>query len=379
MDLGLSDEQRMLQEMVRDVCTDRFPLEALRRLESDEDGLDRGFWNSLIELGLPGIAVAERHGGHGLGLLECALVHEQFGYHLAQSPHLASSLLAAAFIEEAADKVLSDALLPGIADGSRLVSIAWAEPHRGDGVDKLCASATPDGNGFRLSGSKHFVPFASVAHDIIVLCRGADKDDLAAFAVSCEDDGVTWRRQQTMAEEPYFTMDFDNVPVPQGRAFGAGEDVRSAWQSAQARAMVCIAASATGAARRIHEISTAYAKEREAFGKPIGAFQAIAHYLADAIVEIEGSATLVRHAAWVCDQGRPFALDAAVAKLQACDTFRRASALGIQVHGGLGYTVEADPQLFFRRAKQWQVLNGGRPWLIDEIARLSEPAEKPGV
>ena len=123
MDLGLSDEQRMLQDMVRDLCEDRFPLTALRRLESDEDGLDRDFWNALADQGLCGISISEAHGGHGLGLLECALVHEQFGYHLAQSPHLASSVLAASFIEAAGDDSLSAALLPGIADGSRELAL----------------------------------------------------------------------------------------------------------------------------------------------------------------------------------------------------------------------------------------------------------------
>ena len=379
MDLGLSDEQRMLQDMVRDLCEDRFPLTALRRLESDEDGLDRDFWHALADQGLCGISIAEAHGGHGLGLLECALVHEQFGYHLAQSPHLVSSVLAASFIEAAGGASLSAALLPGIADGSRIVAIASSEAGRGEDLSDQQAVLRRDAKGVRISGTKHFVSFASIADDLIVFGREKQSGRMLALAVSPGSDGITLRRQQTMASEPCFEVQFEDVFVPSERVFADGADATEAWRAAMSKACVVIAAAATGAARRIHEISTAYAKEREAFGKPIGAFQAIAHYLADAIVEIEGARVLYRNAAWMHDEARPYALEAAIAKLQACNIFRRASALGIQVHGGLGYPTEADPQLFYRRAKQWQILNGSEAWLTEEISRLDASGGYAGV
>src|SRR5690606_20784333 len=153
------------------------------------------------------------------------------------------------------------------------------------------------------------------------------------------------------------TVTFDGVALTAAQVLAGGADISLPWRDTMFAALVPLAARAVGAARHIHDISVAYARERQAFGRPIGGFQAIAHDLAEAAVAIEGCRTLVHQAAWLHDRGRPFQAIAAMAKLQACSMFRRVSALGVQVHGGIGYTVEADPQLFYRRAKQWQILD----------------------
>ena len=135
-----------------------------------------------------------------------------------------------------------------------------------------------------------------------------------------------------------------------------------------AQQLLSLASYAIGAAERVHEISVEYAKYRRAFGRAIGGFQSIAHYLAEMAVAIEGARTLVYEAAWCKDENRGYQHLAAMAKLQACDVFCRAAAVAIQVHGGLGYTTEADPQLFYRRAKQLELMHGGADWLEKKIA-----------
>ncbi|MGJ8536431.1 MAG: acyl-CoA dehydrogenase family protein [Parasphingopyxis sp.] len=379
MELGLSEEQTLLQDMVRQLCEDRFPLETLRQVEVDPDGFPRAFWQELCELGVPGIAIAEQYGGLEMGLFETALVHEQLGRHLAPTPHFVSSILAAQFLARAGDEAACSRWLPSIADASRIVSVASEEPGAGFDITRLSTVFERKGDRLCLNGSKHFVPFATVADQILVIGRFAETGATAAAIIPRDTAGISVRRQANLATEPYFSVTFSEVVVAEENLIGGGADIAAAWRGAMYRALIVLAAQAVGAARRIHEISTDYAKEREAFGRPIGGFQSIAHYLADALVEIEGCQTLVHQAGWLHDNDRAFEVAAAIAKLQACAMFRKVSALGIQVHGGMGYTTEADPQLFFRRAKQWQLLNWDDAYLEEQIARLTIDGEAADV
>lgn len=370
MELGLSEEQTLLQEMVRQLCEDRFPLETLRQVEADPDGFPRAFWRDLCELGVPGIAIAENFGGLAMGLFETALVHEQLGRHLVPTPHFISSILAAQILAKSGDEAACTRWLPGVADASLVVSVASAEPGISAHIDRVSTVFERSGETVRITGAKYFVHFATIADQLLVIGRVRDTGVIAAAIVPREAQGVAIRSQKNLATEPYFHVAFDDVVVPYECLINGGADITPAWHAAMYRGLVVLAAQAVGAARRIHEISTAYAKEREAFGRPIGGFQSIAHYLADALVEIEGCQTLVHQAGWLHDNDRAFEAAAAIAKLQACAMFRQISALGIQVHGGMGYTTDADPQLFFRRAKQWQLLNWDATYLEDQIACL---------
>ncbi len=375
MELGLSEEQTLLQDMVRQLCEDRFPFEALRQVEKSPDGLPRAFWQDLCELGVPGIAIAEQFGGLAMGLFETALIHEQLSRHLAPTPHFISSILAAQILARSDDEAACSRWLPRIADASLIVSVASAEPNISADITRVSTVFERSGNAVRINGTKYFVPFATVADQLLVIGHYLETGGIAAAIVPREAPGISIRAQANLATEPYFHVAFNDVVVPNEGLINGGADITATWHGAMYRGLVVLAAQAVGAARRIHEISTAYAKEREAFGRPIGGFQSIAHYLADALVEIEGCQTLFHQAGWLHDNGRAFEAAAAIAKLQACAMFRKVSALGIQVHGGLGYTIEADPQLFFRRAKQWQLLNWDDAYLEDQIARLTIDGE----
>jgi hypothetical protein len=133
-----------------------------------------------------------------------------------------------------------------------------------------------------------------------------------------------------------------------------------AWEEAMTRSIVALAAQAIGAAEAIHAMATDYSKQRVQFGKPIGSFQAIAHYLADMIVKIEGAKVLVYQAAWAIDNNKPYAKLSRASQVASVQCFRDASAIGVQIHGGFGFTSEGDPQLYFRRAKHWQMTTGIR-------------------
>jgi alkylation response protein AidB-like acyl-CoA dehydrogenase len=325
-------------------------------------------WRSLVELGITGLQIAEEHGGLGLGALDAVVVYEQFGRALAPSPHHISSVLAAALLAAAGSGAQCARWLPALASGGAVASVASLEPGGDYERGGVQLSARRDGDHWLLNGAKHFVPYAAVADVLIVLARC--EAAVVALLVDPAAAGVTRRLQSTLAGEPLYALHFDAVRVPAADALHEGGDVWPHWQRAMFAGAIPWAARAVGAAARVHEISVAYAKVREAFGRPIGGFQALAHYLADVLVAVEGARTLVYQAAWARDSGRPCECLAAMAKLQACAVFRYAAAVAVQVHGGLGYTREADPQLFFRRAKQWQSLHWDERCLEEKIADL---------
>ncbi|MAZ86735.1 MAG: acyl-CoA dehydrogenase, partial [Cellvibrionaceae bacterium] len=212
----------------------------------------------------------------------------------------------------------------------------------------------------------------NTAEAILLLARDASGSILGLMLprewIDSVGSALDCHYQINHAQDALFKIRFNDCLVPVQYLLNDGKCLWSQWQLSMARGLIPLAAYAVGAAERVNEISLEYAQYRKAFGRPIGGFQAIAHYLADSTVAVDGASTLVHQAAWSCDQGHDFQPLAMMAKLQACETFRRAAALCIQVHGGIGYTTEADPQLFFRRAKQMQTLHYDSTTLERRIA-----------
>ncbi len=376
MDLGFSEEQVMLRDMTRKICEEMMPLTVLREHEGAEPGYSTEFWRQLGELGLTGIAIDERYDGMGLGAVESAIVAEELGRALAVSPYLGSSLLAASLIERAGSEPQKAEWLAAIARGARVFSIAASEPGNRADKEGITASIQRIEGSVVLTGAKQLVPFAASADTLLVLARleGAAGQVVAVVVERASlDNGVAdgtveMAYQANHAKDPLYGITFHNFHLPGGQLLGEGRCVWSSWEMALAQHMLALGSYAIGAAERVQGISVEYAKYRHAFGRAIGGFQSIAHYLADMEVAIEGARTLVYQAAWYRDESRPYRHLAAMAKLQACDVLCRVAAVAIQVHGGLGYTTEADPQLFYRRAKQLELTHCGPDWLEKQIA-----------
>ena len=218
------------------------------------------------------------------------------------------------------------------------------------------ANATEDADGFVLNGVKWHVPFASAATAMNVLARTGDGDrDVDLFVVDAGAAGVTMNQQLTIASDTQYEVTFSDVRVPASARIGAAGSGWETWHETMLDGIVMLAAQAVGGARYALDITVQYAKDREQFDKPLGAFQAIAHYLADAVTAVDGAETLVYEAAWARANGRPIDRLAPMAKLFACKTYRDVTATAQQIFGGVGFTLEYDIQLYFRRAKQLQV------------------------
>lgn len=364
MDLDFSEEQVMLRDTAKGICEEYVTSASIRELESDERGYSEPFWQQLAELGIAGLNVPEAHGGMGWGTLETVVVYEEFGRSLASTPHFHSCVLSAKVIELAGSEAQQAQWLPAIAAGEAIITPAWSESGRGFDAAGVQLAAEKQGEGYTLTGTKILVPFAAAATRLLVLARCGD--EVVGALVDPKADGVTVSYEKNHASQPLFQVDFNQVAVAADDVLAG--DFWTHWDTALNQAIIALAAQAIGGAEAIHAMTVDYAKQRVQFGKQIGAFQSIAHYLADLSVEIEGTKVLVYQAAWALDNGKPWQKLALMAKLQACDVFRKASATGVQVHGGYGFTLEGDPQLYFRRAKFQQVTYWDTAYLENRIA-----------
>ena len=357
MDLAFTEEQDMLRDAVSGLCADA--ADSVRALEDDPKGYDEAFWQGLAAMGLTGLMTPEALGGSGMGLLDAVVVYEELGRSLVPSPHLASSVVAGGVLATAGSDAQQADWLPAMAAGEAVLSVAWLEPDNSSGPSGVQMAAVPDGDGFVLSGPKRHVPYASSADRLVVLARtggaegGAEAVDL--FLVDPTAEGVTLTLQPTVAGDTQYRVDLDRVRVEATDRIGPAGTGWATWSTVMADAIVLVAAQAVGAAEATHALTTQYAKERHQFDKPIGAFQSISHYLADGITAIDGARVLVHRAAWSRDEGRDVSTLAPMAKLFATQTCRDVTGVAIQVHGGMGFTVECDAQLYFRRAKSWQL------------------------
>jgi alkylation response protein AidB-like acyl-CoA dehydrogenase len=216
--------------------------------------------------------------------------------------------------------------------------------------------AVADGDGLTISGTKRHVAFATSASRLLVLARtGEATRDVDLFLVDPAADGVTLTQQFSVASDTQYRVDLDGVRVSDADRIGSTGSGWSTWDEVMHEAIILAGAQAVGGARHALDITVQYAKDRHQFDKPLGAFQALAHYLADSVTNLDGAEVLVHEAAWARADGKSVTKLAPMAKLFACRTFRDLTATAQQIFGGIGFTVEFDIQLYFRRAKQLQL------------------------
>jgi alkylation response protein AidB-like acyl-CoA dehydrogenase len=366
MDLEFTEEQQLIKDMTRSMLTEHCPIEVVRLLEDDPKGYPDELWKQVSELGLCGVLIPESYGGSGQNLLDAALIYEEFGRAMAPTPHFVSAVMSAGVLLEAGSEAQKDAWLPKIAGGDAILTQAWLEPDRGYGPRGVALSAKADGDDFVLSGVKRHVHFASTADRIIVLARTEAGIDL--FLVDPSSPGISMVQQLSQASDTQYRLEFDNVRVAASERIGAAGSGWDTWNTVMHDGIILLAAQAIGGAEKTLEITVEYAKERKQFDKPLGAFQSLAHYMADCSTTIEGGRVLVYEAAWNRAQGRPITRFAPMAKLFCCETYRETTRVCEQIWGGVGFTIEYDIQLYFRRAKQLQLTWWDTPYLEELVA-----------
>ncbi len=356
LDLDFSPEQEMLRQTVRDVLERHCPLAVVRAMEDDPVGYPAELWGQLGKLDLIGLLVPESFGGSGMTLVEGVALYEELGRALAPVPHLVSAVLCAGGLALAGSDEQQAGWLAKLGSGEAVFTPAWLEPDGGFGPRGVQTRATAGREGVVINGTKRHVAFAKAADRLVVLARTGDGPSAVdLFLVDPAAPGVSMAQQFTIGSDTQYHVGFTDVVVSEADRIGGAGTGWATWDEIMSDAVILLAAQAVGGARYALDITVQYAKDREQFDKPLGAFQALAHYLADAVTAVDGAEHLVHEAAWARANDRPTERLAPMAKLFACQTFRDVTAMAQQIFGGIGFTLEFDIQLYFRRAKQLQI------------------------
>lgn len=356
LDLDFTEEQEMLREMVRGVIAQHCPNEVVREMEDDPVGYPTELWHQFAELDLLGLLLPEEFGGSGMSMLEGVILYEELGRSLAPTPHLVSCVLSAGTLVAAGSDEQRSTWLPGIVSGGTILTPAWLEPDNSFGPKGVQVRALPDGDGFTITGVKRHVLFASSAAALVVLARTGDgEDDVDLFLVPTDAPGVTLTQQMSISSDTQYRVELNGVRVNEADRVGPAGSGWATWSKVMADGMILAAALAVGGSEHALEITVQYSKDREQFDKPLGAFQALSHYMADAKTAVDGARMLTYEAAWAHDRGHSLDRLAPMSKLFACNTYRDLTAMSQQIFGGVGFTLEYEIQMYFRRAKQLQL------------------------
>jgi alkylation response protein AidB-like acyl-CoA dehydrogenase len=325
-------------------------------------------WRGLAAIGCCGLAVPEAHGGAGGGMVDLGVVLEELGRTVHPGPFLSSAVGAVGALLEADDPDVCADLLPSLADGSCIGTVAFEETGRPPTATPATTARPVDGVEHRLSGEKVWVADA-VAADLLVVTAAGDDTGLQLFAVDAAAPGVTITARPTIDG----TRRFADVELRDvaGRRIGSADATGTA-SAVVDRLLVAWVIDGVGAASRALELAVAYAGERVQFGVPIGSFQAVQHLCADMLHDIELARAGAYYAMWAIDAAEPGERHraATMAKAWASDALARVGAGVVQVFGGIGFTWEHDAHLFTKRLLTLQQVLGGSGHHLDRLADL---------
>jgi alkylation response protein AidB-like acyl-CoA dehydrogenase len=353
---SFTEEQDQLRAAVRDYFRAKSPEAEVRRLMATDEGYDPAVWQQMArELGLQGLALPEQHGGQGAGWTELGIVLEEMGRALVCAPFFSTVVLAATTLLEAADDEAKKDYLPGIADGSLIATVALTEESGRWDSGGVTLPATRTADGWTLSGAKHFVLDGAIAQLVIVPARTAG--GVSLFAVDGVAPGLTRRPSVTLDQtRKLAVVEFDGTPA---RLIGAEGGGWAVLERVLDFAAVGLAAEQAGGAQAALDMSVGYLNTRVQFGQLIGAFQALKHMAADVLIEVESARSAAYYAlAAATEDNDELPAAASLAQAYCSEAFVTAAHQNIQFHGGMGFTWEASPHLYFKRARSSEVFLG---------------------
>ncbi len=369
MDFALTETEEMIRASAREFLE----REAGPRLARDASGNDH-FWRQISEMGWPGLAIGEQYGGAEMGMQALGVLLEQWGAFLAEGasgPLFETSALIAPLLESAsADERLKKEILPQFADGTATAAIAILEHSAQWRAEDIRATAVKTGEGWAITGTKHFVAFGDEASKLLIAARtGEDPRDISLFLVDRNTEGIDSEQLDHASGTPTSVLTFNETSVPASRLIGEENGGWPPIESLQLRGAAFRALQLAGLGRRVLDITSAYVKERKQFGVPVGSFQAIQHHLADMAVSVRKAEHLARRAVWSMETGSPdLEKQVARAKHTTSELIPQACWTAHQCHGAIGFTWEHDLHLYTRRALSWAAEFGNKEQHADRLA-----------
>ena len=372
----LNEAQQLIKDQASAWVIDKAPVTSFRALRDSEaaNTFQPQTWQAMVELGWSGILVPEEYGGSDLGFLTFSLILEQLGRQLTPSPLFASSLVGASAVVLAGSKDQKEAILPGVADGSVLLTLALEETSRHEPT-QTALSAQASGDGFTLNGGKTFVPEGSSATHFVVAARTAgepgDAAGISLLLVPANAEGLVRSALPTLDSRDHARLTFDNVQVGADAVLGAVDEGLPVLEQVLDRARIGLAAEMLGTASRAFDMTLDYLKTREQFGNVIGSFQALGHRAATLFSLKEQARSCVEAALQALDAGADNVPEmATLAKCHVGKFLFTMSNEMIQIHGGIGMTDEFDAGLYLKRARVLEASYGNRAYHRERYATL---------
>ena len=356
MNFAFTEEQDELRKTVRAFLDSKSPETAVREQMETETGYDPAVWSQMGEqMGLQGLAIPEEFGGSGYTFTELGIVLEEMGRALLCAPYFSTVVLAANTLLQSGDDAAKSELLPGIASGETIATLAFTEPSGKWDESGITMEATGSGSDWKLNGTKMFVLDGNTASLIIVAARTGK--GVSLFTVAGDAAGLTRTNLSTMDQtRKQSKLEFADVSAKLLGTEGQGWDVLSTVLDLAA---VGLSAEEVGGAQKVLDMAVEYAKVRVQFGRPIGSFQAIKHKCADMLLEVESAKSAAYYGMWCASEmNDELPSVASLAKAYCSEAYFHATAENIQIHGGIGFTWEHPAHLYFKRAKSSELLFG---------------------
>ncbi len=362
MDFHFNEEQIMLQKTVKQFVTEECPSDFVRDMEADGLGYTKELWQKMAGLGWMGLMLPEEYDGIGLGLIELIVIMEGIGSACVPGPYL-STVLGSLIILAGGDEKLKKDLLPKVAAGESVLTLAYLEPgHTRYAPTYVTVAAAREGEQFVLTGTKALVADAGEADYLIVTARTSGEDlsaeGLSLFLVPRETAGLTISPLSTVAGDKQFVVELEKVRIGQENLLGPIDQGWPVLERMLKVGAVAKCAEMVGGAAKVLAMTVEYTSDRIQFGSPIGKFQAVQHHCANMHIDLSGSRYITYKAAWLLSENLPCDRVVASAKGWTSEAYKRICAAGHQIGAATAYIVEHDMTLYSRRAKAAELAFG---------------------
>jgi len=373
MDLGLSEEQEMLKTLARDFLQKECPKRLVRQLDESDEGYSPELWHKMAELGWMGLVFPEKYEGSDRSFLDLTILLEEMGYNIVPGPFFSTVVLGGLTVLAAGSEEQKMELLPKIAGGEIILSLALTEPSASYDAASVKTKAIARNGKYVIKGTKLFVLNAHVSDYILCVARTKQaknpENGITLFLVDAKSPGVKCTLLRTLARDKQCEVVFNNVTVSEKSIVGERDEGWPIVKDVIQKATVAKCAEIVGGAQAALDMAVNYAKERIQFGRPIGSFQAIQHYCANMATDVSGSRFITYKAAWKVSEGLPAALDVAIAKTWASEAYGRVTLSAHQIFGAIGFTMDHDIHLYYRQAKAAEIIFGDADFQRAIVAR----------
>lgn len=355
MDFGLNEEQKALQNAVREFLTKEAKSIA-RETEDSEEGYSPELWKKMANLGWMGVSFPEEYGGTGGNFVDLVVLLEEMGKMLVPGPFIPSVICSGHVILKYGNGAQKEELLHNLTSGKLMIAPALIRPdfslNELFGKDKI----SWESRDYILSGSRLFVPYAHMADWFLY---GTETDEgKTLFLIDAKSPGVHWTLLKTIASDKQFEVLLNRVRLAEGNIVGEKGKGEEIFREIDELGSLCQCGFILGMLEQVLKMTVDYAKQRVQFERPIGSFQAVQHHCADMAIDIDQVKFLTYQAAWKLSEQLPAKKEISMAKARASDASRRVCLLGIKIHGGIGIVLDYDMQLYFRKAKAAEVAFG---------------------